>query len=29
LREGDWAGYGENIEKLNQVIKKLEETASQ
>ncbi|MEN6351514.1 MAG: UPF0182 family protein [Syntrophomonas sp.] len=25
LKEGDWAGYGENINKLNEVINKLEE----
>lgn len=28
LREGDWAGYGENINKLNDVIKRLEKTAN-
>jgi uncharacterized membrane protein (UPF0182 family) len=27
LREGDWAGYGENINKLNDVIKRLEEVS--
>ncbi len=28
LRQGDWNGYGDNINKLNEVIKKLEETAN-
>lgn len=28
LREGDWAGYGENINKLNEVISRLEEAAN-
>ncbi|MEN6325931.1 MAG: UPF0182 family protein [Syntrophomonas sp.] len=27
LKEGDWAGYGENIDKLNEVISKLEAAA--
>lgn len=27
LREGDWAGYGDNINKLNDVIKRLEEVS--
>ncbi|MDD2619581.1 MAG: UPF0182 family protein [Syntrophomonadaceae bacterium] len=27
LKEGDWAGYGENIKKLNEVISKLEAAA--
>lgn len=29
LKEGDWAGYGENINKLNEVISKLEAAANQ
>jgi uncharacterized membrane protein (UPF0182 family) len=29
LREGDWAGYGNNINKLDEVIKRLEETSGQ
>ncbi|HBQ86048.1 MAG TPA: UPF0182 family protein [Syntrophomonas sp.] len=27
LRQGDWAGYGNNINKLNEVIKRMEEIA--
>lgn len=27
LRQGDWAGYGDNINRLNEVIKKLEESS--
>ncbi|ABI68470.1 UPF0182 family protein [Syntrophomonas wolfei] len=27
LRDGDWAGYGENIKKLNETISRLEEAA--
>jgi hypothetical protein len=29
LKEGDWAGYGENLNKLNDVIKRMEEAAAQ
>ncbi|MDD2586482.1 MAG: UPF0182 family protein [Syntrophomonadaceae bacterium] len=29
LQQGDWAGYGENINKLNDVIKRLEETLAE
>lgn len=29
LKEGDWAGYGENIDKLNKVIRELEELTNQ
>ncbi len=29
LREGDWAGYGDNINKLNDVIRKLEKSSNQ
>ncbi|HBQ25560.1 MAG TPA: UPF0182 family protein, partial [Syntrophomonas sp.] len=29
LREGDWAGYGDNIDKLNDVIRKLERSSNQ
>lgn len=28
LQQGDWAGYGENIKKLNEVIKQMEEAAA-
>jgi uncharacterized membrane protein (UPF0182 family) len=27
LREGDWAGYGANIDKLEEIINQLEEAA--
>ena len=29
LREGDWAGYGDNIDKLNDVIRRLENSSNQ
>ena len=29
LREGDWAGYGDNITKLNDIIRRLEKSAGQ
>lgn len=29
LRQGDWAGYGDNINKLNDVIKRMEEISGQ
>jgi uncharacterized membrane protein (UPF0182 family) len=29
LREGDWAGYGDNINKLNDVIRRLEKSSNQ
>ncbi|MGI5912607.1 MAG: UPF0182 family protein, partial [Syntrophomonadaceae bacterium] len=29
IKEGDWAGYGENIKRLNDVIRKLEQNSKQ
>lgn len=29
LREGDWAGYGENVNKLNEIIRQIEEAVVQ
>lgn len=29
LQSGDWAGYGENIEKLNNVLKQIEESVTE
>ena len=26
IKDGDWAGYGESLEKLNNILSKLEET---